>query len=456
MNAEAPVLPCARCGVALRVDPEAARAQCKHCGAVTAIPPDVREKARAYRVAIEAELRRMGFAAAFAEGLESGAVGRLMRVYMIVIFVLAGVLTAGQMAPAFGRNEGLKLASVGVFVGGLVLTMAVFFLSLKGAIKKEMLDGAEPPPAAITADMASARVTSACSSCGGAVPFRMGEAQARCPYCGAAVLPTAEVRARIAEMAAFHADLEQGRAGRAHTRSFVQGAFNRGLKVVFWIVRRMMLFFPLIVGVVIGQTFLDQPAPTRHGRGDPNAEVIKMIGVGAMAGGVIMTALLLGGSLVIGNLLKRTPRRAALERLARRYGSRVREDGTVAALDWLDANWAAETPEGSLVFHNSDDGKSVERILAAVHHRGAPVLLMFAHAPHVRRFDVFVAGHDRSRAERPSSAAAVAELRSAGLQVTVAPAGIHLSLPAADPRFCEPSAAAWMLDRAAGLLEQKA
>jgi predicted RNA-binding Zn-ribbon protein involved in translation (DUF1610 family) len=456
MNAEAPILPCARCGVALRVDPEAQRAQCKHCGAALAIPPDVREKARAYRVEVEAELRRMGFAAAFAKGLESGAMGRLMRVYLIALYVLTGALMFGQMAPAFGFDEDVKTISLGVFLGGLALTMAIFFLSLKGAIRREMLDNAEPPPAEITADMAAARVTSVCSSCGGHVPFRMGEAQARCPYCGAAVLPTAEVRARIAEMAAFYADLEQGKSGRAHTRSFVQGAGSRAFEVIFWILRRTILVIPLIIGVALGQTFLDQAAPGRHGRRDPDAEIMEMIGVGAMAGGAIVTALLLGGSVLIGSLRKRNPRRAALERLAQRYGSRVREDGTVAALDWLDAHWAAETPEGSLVFHNSDDGKSVDRIMAAIHHRGSPVLVMFANAPHVRRFDVFVAGYDRSRAERPSSAAAIAELRSAGLRVTVLPAGIHLSLPAADPRFCEPSAAAWMLDRAAWLLEQKA
>lgn len=454
MSAEAPMLPCSRCGVALRVDPEAASARCKHCSAVTQVPPAVREQARAYRVALEAELRRMGFAAAFAKGLENGAVGRLSRVYTIVVCVLAGLLTIGQMAPAFGLDDDIGPISLGVFIGGLVLSMLVFFVSLKGAIRREMLAGAEPPPAAIEGDLAAARVSSACSSCGGSVPFGMGEAQARCPYCGAQVFPTAEVRGRLTELAAFHADLEQGRAMRAHTRSFVGGAVNRGFEVVIWITRRIVLFVPLIAGVAIGQALLDAPAPTRRGRGSA-AELDETIGIGLIAGGALLSAVLLAGSVLIGNLKKRTPRRAALERLAQRYGSRVREDGTVAALDWLDAHWAAETPEGSLVFHNSDDGKSVDRLAAAIHHRGAAVLLVFADAPHVRRFDVFAAGHDRARSAR-APAPAAAELEGAGLRVTISPAGVHLWFPASDPRFCEPSAAAWMLDRAISLLDTRA
>jgi hypothetical protein len=101
------------------------------------------------------------------------------------------------------------------------------------------------------------------------------------------------------------------------------------------------------------------------------------------------------------------------------------------------------------VNHNSDDGTAVDRIALAVEHRGTPVLVMIADAPRVKRFDVFVSAYDGSRGEpeEPDEAAAV-ELRGAGLALERGRAGVHLSHPGSDPRFCEAAAAAWMLDRA--------
>ncbi|MEJ7734123.1 MAG: hypothetical protein WKG00_33635 [Polyangiaceae bacterium] len=146
----------------------------------------------------------------------------------------------------------------------------------------------------------------------------------------------------------------------------------------------------------------------------------------------------------------RSRRRLALDALADRYGTRARPDGTRAALEWLDAHWAAATPDDALVFHNSDDGKSVDRLAVALHDRGAPCLFMLAEAPHVHRFDLFVAAWAPARAERAGDPTA-AELRAAGLRVTLGPPGIHAWAPTSAPAFCEAGAALWLLDRATHL-----
>lgn len=450
MDLEAPTLPCATCGVGLRVDPEARQARCRHCGGVTAIAEHVREKARAYRLGVEAELRRLSFSEAFARGVDSGAMGRVTRVYTGVIFALAGVLTLGMMAPGFGADDAVAYVALGIFVVGLALSMGVFFLALRWALRKEMLEGDEEPAPQVSAELAATRVAGQCSACGGPVGFALGEAMSRCGYCGIAVVPTEAVRAKLTGLATFRADLEQGRNTRSFARSHASSPVGRGLDLVFWCVRRVVLFVPLILGLVLGDSLGGAAAPARRGRrGAAQQEEAQLVSIGIAAGGAALTALLLLGSVALGRLGQRTPRRRALTDLARRYGARVHAPGTRATVDWLDAHWAAETPEGALVIHNSDDGQGVERLAVALHHRGAPVLLVFADAPHVRRFDVFVAGYDpRRRGAGP----AAEELRAAGLQVTAGRAGVHLAWPASDPRFCEPTAAVWMLDRAVGLL----
>jgi predicted RNA-binding Zn-ribbon protein involved in translation (DUF1610 family) len=451
MSLEAPTLPCATCGVGLRVDPEARQARCRHCGGVTTIAEHVRDKARAYRLGVEAELRRLSFSEAFARGMDSGAMDRIIRVYTGVIIALAAVLTLGMMAPGFGADEAVALVALAIFVVGLALSMGAFFLALRWALRKEMLEGDEEPAPQVSAELAATRVAGQCSACGGPVGFALGEAMSPCGYCGVAVVPTEAVRARLTGLATFRADLEQARNSRSFARSQASGAVGRGLELVFWCVRRVALFIPLIAGLAVGDSLGSAAAPARRGRrGAAHQEDAQLVSIGIQAGGAALTALLLLGSVAVGRLGQRTPRRRALTDLARRYGARVHAPGTRATVEWLDAHWAAETPEGALVTHNSDQGQSVERLAVALHHRGAPVLLVFADAPHVQRFDVFVTGYDPRRRGEPSPAAE--ELRAAGLRVTAGRAGVHLVWPASDPRFCEPAAAVWMLDRAVGLL----
>ncbi|MEO7328133.1 MAG: hypothetical protein ABI193_06120 [Minicystis sp.] len=453
---EAPTLPCTACGVPLRVDPEARSACCRHCATVTAVPENIREQARVHRLAVEADLRRLGFAEMFARGMDSGAVDRLSRVYGVVIAVLAGILTLGLMAPGFGADEQVGVIAVIIFAAGLPLTMGLFFLGLRWAIRKDALaPDAEPPPVKVTADLAAAAARGPCSACGAPVPFRLGDPVARCPYCGATVLPTEAIRAKLAGFASFRADLEQARNTRSFARADADSKIGRGFN---WAMRRMVFFFPLIIGITIGQGLLRTsppppgPVPARQVRRPPPPDdTLPTIGAAIMIGGVALTVLLLAGSALLGRGGKRSPRFLALDALARVYGARARADGTRATLEWLDTHWASAAPEGSLVVHNSDDGQSVERVAVALTHRGVPVLVVLAEAPHVRRFDAFVAAYDPARVEHAAGPAA-AELQAAGLHVTLGRGGVHLAFPGSDGRFCLPGTAAWMLDRATHLL----
>ncbi len=73
----------------------------------------------------------------------------------------------------------------------------------------------------------------------------------------------------------------------------------------------------------------------------------------------------------------------------------------------------------------------------------------------MRRLDVFVSGYAPGRAERAHYPAAQ-DLRAAGFAVTLGRPGVHLLYPSSDPRFCEPDAAVWMLERAVHLLHESA
>lgn len=445
---EAPTLPCPACGVSLRLDPEARQARCRHCGTTSPVPETVRAQARAHRLALETELRRLSFSEAFAKGLSSGTMDRLARVYGIVIALLAGIMTLGIMAPQFGADDVVMYVAIGVFAGGLPLTMGVFFLSLPWAVRRDALaEDAPPPPVIVSGALAAATVQGLCSACGGQVPFVLGAPNARCPYCSTTVLPTGAIHREMERLASFRADLEQARNSRRFVRDQGESKLGRGFG---WGLHRMRLFFPLLIGVTLGSSLLraPPPPPVRAGRRPAPVDTsMQFIGASVLGGGVLITLVLVTGSALLG----RRRRRSHLDRLAQIYGARVRPDGTRAGIEWLDAHWAATAPEGSLVVQNSDDGQPVERVATDVSHRGVPVLLMLAHAPHVRRFDAFLAGHDRSRVERAPSAAAN-ELRTAGLTVRLDVAGVHLAYPSSDGRFCEPGAAAWMLDRATTLL----
>jgi hypothetical protein len=177
MDLGAPTLPCARCGVALAVDPEAPEARCRHCNGVTAIDAAVRERARDYRVRTQSELRRI-------RGSGDDPVDRLMNGYMGTLVVLAAGFTVGLLAPSFGLDvpRDVKDWLVAGFVGGLILLTAVFFLLGWMMIRRELARdeaGHEEPAATASGELAAASASGPCSACGGPVPFRVGEPRAR-------------------------------------------------------------------------------------------------------------------------------------------------------------------------------------------------------------------------------------------------------------------------------------
>ncbi|AKT41144.1 hypothetical protein [Chondromyces crocatus] len=396
VDQEAPILSCAHCGVGLRVDPGTRDARCRHCGASTALSERMREQARTYRERVEAELDRMGLVEAISQSAASGVLDRLVERHIHVFLVLVVMRSALALAPAESLAWLSRSIAAGVLYVGLALCVGLFWLGLKRALRTVRLEGDEP------------LVT---------------------PTAGA-IAPTDQ-----------QADLAQARASRTRVREHGEDARRRTVELLARILWNLPLMIPAYVAILVAGSF---------GRAMPELRLP------LLAGGVGLSALLLGGSVVLDRRGARKSRhRTALEGLASCYGTRMREDGTRAAVTWLDAHWAASTPEGALEIAKSSEGSPVVRRSVSLHHRDVAVLVMLAHAPHVQRLDVFLASYVPGRTRRADLPAAD-ELRAAGFRLTLGPAGLHLLYPSSDARFCDPEAAIWMLERAVYVLHQTA
>jgi hypothetical protein len=415
----------------------------------------MRAQARAHRQAVEAELRQLSFAETIARGMGSGAVGRLGRAYGVALAVLCCTATIGFMAPSFGADEDVGRIAMVAFVGGLVLLMGLFFLGLRWAIRNDALDeetAAPPPPLVPTGEMAVAKVAGVCSRCGAQVFFLLASSSAHCSYCGATALPSAAIQRRLGALLSFHSDLRSGRESRRGVRVFSESRVWRALG---WGVRHMFVFVPLMFGVILGQAMLRAPSPPPRPlfRPPPGfrphpvaASNDTTIGAAVLGGSILLTLVL-----VVGIVLSERPGRfSSLDALARLYGARVDKKGVDAAIAWLDTYWASPTPAESLAVPEGLDGDPRPVVAVALFHRGVPVLLLVAETPHVHRLEVFASGYEPGRGEHAQSPAAY-ELRSAGLRVTLGPAGAHLGFIGSDARFCAPGVAMWMLDRAVSL-----
>jgi hypothetical protein len=101
-----------------------------------------------------------------------------------------------------------------------------------------------------------------------------------------------------------------------------------------------------------------------------------------------------------------------------------------------------------MICHNSPQGDSVQRWACWFQSHGYPVLALLADAPHVRRFDLFVSLHDRSRPPMSPS------LLTEALTLEVTPAGLHVWAETSDVETCRVERIEWamaMAFRASGV-----
>jgi hypothetical protein len=249
------------------------------------------------------------------------------------------------------------------------------------------------------------------------------------------VLPADPVKRRLEALTQFLTDMEKARHSRAHARSLGDSAFFEGLG---WFMSRLALLVPIAIAwgltLVLSET-LEPELP----------QYAALLAVLPWAVALPFAIALFGIAFVFDRFLrKRAIRYRAVQALAERFHGRASDRGTRAAFDWLDAHWAADTPDGAMVTHNSDQGKSVRRWVSWFQYRDRPVLVMLAQAPHVDRFDLFVSAHDRSRVTR-TPRPLVDQLGRAGLAVDSDPAGFHVWAGNSDPAYCRPETIEWVL-----------
>jgi hypothetical protein len=391
------------------------------------------------------ELSALGLAEAVRRGWGKGPVERIANVFFGFVFVLGGMFSVALVAIGLFDADEWTPWVVAAFVACLLLSFVPFFLGIRHAMLREMLVENEPPPPPPRSPELAAQMASVCSACGAPVLFTVVAPSAICAHCRSTVLPTDEVKARLTALTRFLTDLETARHLRAHARSMGLSAFGDGLG---WFVGRMGLLFP-IVGVYV---VLFVMCELIAGDWPDYANVLAVV---PLAISVPFGVVLFGLTLVVERWLRRRSRVfSALSELARRFHGQVSARGTRAAFDWLDAHWSADTPEGALVTHNSDQGKSVDRTVASFHYRGHPVLVMLARAPHVNRVDLFVSAHDRERG-RPPRIPELDELARAGWEPSTNLAGLHLHVKSSDPQHCQPDLIEWLLARGCTLLETK-
>lgn len=188
----APMVPivCAGCGVALPLSVEPT-ITCRHCQAVTTVPPEYREavalqqQARAARAASEPRLRALALGSA--QGWQVGAAGSLV--------VLPPLATAiGRFGLGLSPVEAQALLMLpSIFVAVSLWTGATTARRLTGAFQSEM---AARPPTSPDQD-------SGCRACGAPLERdtsgRDAQLSATCGYCGTESLlielPTARLRA---------------------------------------------------------------------------------------------------------------------------------------------------------------------------------------------------------------------------------------------------------------------
>ncbi|MGH7294115.1 MAG: hypothetical protein ACRELB_04245, partial [Polyangiaceae bacterium] len=435
---EAPRLPCRGCGAPLGVDPTAPAARCPACGATTPIPDDLRRRALAYSRTLETERGRIASARstiAFDKvGLYFGPPAALL---------IGGHIVAGM----FLDREAMEVEP-SIFTGGLVLLGLAFFGWIALTVRREMKRDNEPPPPVVVEAFVGS-VGSLCSSCGGKVQFTVELPSARCPFCGTTVYPTQADQAALLAFAAERADLEVARAARATARSLAL-SFDGGAMaaVTSWTRWLSLLLAPGIL-ILVGCSLLFQ-----NGLPDPERmDMLATIGAAIAGAGVFLVAVIALVFLLVRALSRPRAIRRVLVQVSGTLGGTV-AGGLRPPYDWLDAHWAADVTGDVFSAASSDSGARIVRSSLSFAHAGRPALLVVAHAPHMKRVDLFFSAHRRRPAGYGAGGQATPaahEIRSAGYGVVLSNGGVHLTHPDSDPRAFQPATVAWLLQRAAAI-----
>jgi hypothetical protein len=354
----------------------------------------------------------------------------------------AALLIGGHVVASMFLDAEAMSYEPSVFIGGLVVLGVFFFGFVAYKVVRSVKDVDEPEPPVVVEAFVGA-VGSLCSSCGGKIQFTIEQPSARCPFCGATVYPTPADQSALLTIAAERADLEVARAGRALTRSlalsFDAGPVGAALSWLRWL---MFLVMPAIL-LVIGTGFLFQ-----RGIPDPQAlDAMEMTGAVMTGIGVFLVALWVLVVLLVLRLSRPRAIRRMLQQAARTFGGRI-AGGLRPAFDWLDAHWAAEVTGDVFTASNSDSGTPIVRSSLALAFQERPVFLVAAHAPHVKRVDLFFSRHRRRNPAYGSASPAANEVRGAGWSVVVSNGGVHMTRLDSDPQGFPPPVIGWLLERA--------
>jgi hypothetical protein len=452
LSVEAPVLPCRGCGAPLGVDPVAAEAHCPRCRAVTPVPEALRQRAREYQRSLGAERRRVEAA----RGSGPDAFAKIGKYFGPPL----ALLIAGQVVGQMVAGEEYSSTVTGAFIGGMVLLGIVFFGWLALAMRKEMRDDdapssrgpaaggapgvgaaaqAQPPP-----PMFQGSVQGTCSTCGGQVTFVVEQPSSRCPFCGAIVYAPPAAQQALLAMAQQGADLEVGRASRAHAREMA-ATFDAGMvENVFSWMRWLKFVLPPAIFIFLGATFAFQNGVPDLGAPD----LMTIIGLVFIGAGVFLIACFALVLWLIARFSRARAVRRAVEAIAAAVQGRV-QPGVQPVFEWLDAHWAAPVPNEVLSVARSDEGQPIVRSSVAFAFAGQPALLVVAHAPHVQRADVFLAKYKRRTPDQGQNTMPAHEVRGSGYALLVSTGGIHMCRLDSDPRTFPPPTVHWLLERGA-------
>jgi LSD1 subclass zinc finger protein len=443
VSVEAPVLPCRGCGAPLAVDPVAAEARCARCHAVTPVPEPLRQRAREYQRSLGAERGRV----VAARGSGPDAFAKIGKYFGPPL----AVLIAGQVVGQMVAGEEYSSIVTGAFVGGMVILGIAFAVWLGFAMRKEMRDddpAAAPAPGATPAPppppMFQGSVQGTCSTCGGQVTFVIEQPSTRCPFCGATVYAPAATQQALLGMAAQGADLEVGRASRVHARELA-ATFEGGLvEGVFSWMRWLKFVLPPVLFLFIGGTLVFQ-----NGMPDLGApDLVTTMGLVLMGAGVFVGACIALIVWLVSRFSRANAVRRAVDAIAAAVQGQVQR-GVKPVFDWLDASWAAAVPQEVLSVANSDEGQPIVRSSVAFTFAGRPALLVVAHAPHVKRTDLFFAQHKRRTPDQGQNTMPAHEVRGAGYALLVSTGGVHMCRLDSDPRGFAPPTVQWLLERGA-------
>jgi predicted RNA-binding Zn-ribbon protein involved in translation (DUF1610 family) len=436
---EAPVLPCRGCGSPLGVDPTAAEARCPACGATTAVPQLLRQRAVDYRRTLETERGRIAGARS---GVEFEKIGLYFGIPM-------GIVVGGHIVSTMFLDEDYKDIELYAFIGALVLVGIAFFAWIAVTIVRAgKAAEKEPPPVVVEAFAGT--VPSPCSTCGGQVQFTVEQQNARCPYCGATVYPTQAVQASLLGIVAEKADLEVARAARRIARdlalSFDAGPIALAMSYLRWL---GFMLAPAIMAVV-GIAMLAEGGLPDFGKLG-NADAMSIVGLAlAGIGGTLLAIIVLVFVLVRAFSRKYVMRRAVAQIAATQGGASGRVGaGVRPLLDWLDAHWAADLTGDVFNTANSEGGTPITRASAPLTVAGRPAFLVAAHAPNFRRVDLFFSQHRRRPVGAGQGTQAAHEIRGTGYGVVVSNGGVQLTLLDSDPQRYTPQTVAWLFERAA-------